>query len=339
MIIKDGYLGYLKYEGDAVKEGIMDARDSANALLGFDEAFRYFIARENTSWSNKDLNLPVRIEKGCWEILIPAGAGVFLGFYMKAAAETAGKDGFLETGIAKDLTKVLKAALVSMKWIVKISKHLGAVGDTARLKTAKIQDLDNIIVFSSNNVPLVVPKKYYELYYSCPSALLSKCAGVINEGRELEIGSLEQNEVVDAVRISSEDRHIFYQGNDEDFDVLFPELEHGMCVELEGDITRVTESTNTLGFSYQGHVLFCKPINGGKIAPFKQRIISQKDDHLFPKVKIIGVVDRRDVHDSFKAMRPCIMFSDILRLESVTPSVLLKDLSASDIPIIEGKHE
>ena len=80
MIIESGYLGYLKYDGDAVEEGIMDARDSASALLGFDEAFRYFVQQEKPAWGKEDLNLPVRIKKGCWQILIPAGIAVFAGY-------------------------------------------------------------------------------------------------------------------------------------------------------------------------------------------------------------------------------------------------------------------
>ena len=34
----DGVLGYLKYRGESVEEGFLDARKSANALLGLDEA-------------------------------------------------------------------------------------------------------------------------------------------------------------------------------------------------------------------------------------------------------------------------------------------------------------
>jgi len=322
MIIEEGYLGYLKYDGDTVEEGIMDARDSASALLGFDSAFRYLIQQEKPAWSKEDLNLPVRIEKGCWQILIPAGLTVFAGYYLNATAEKAGQDGFFETGEAKDLNKILKAALSSMKWIVKISKHVGAVGDKTKIKNARIQDVDHYVVFSGTNEPLVVPRKYFELYCNCPVTLLGQCASIITEGRELEIGSFEQNQAVDSVRIFPEERLIFYREKDEEQDVIFPEWEHGASVELDGEITRATESTNTLGLLYQGHVLFCKPASGERIASFKQRIISQQDDHIFPKVRMAGVVDREDKNGGFKAKRPCIMFSDILRLENTTATLL-----------------
>ncbi len=322
MIIEKGYLGYLKYDGATVQEGVMDARLSAEALLGFDEAFRHFIRQEKPSWQDEDLNLPVRIEKGCWELMIPAGVAVFAGYYLKATAEKAGQDGLFETGVARDLNRILKAALHSLKWVVKLSKHLGAVGNKALVENAKIQDTDNIIVYDGNRVPLIVPKKHFDLYCSCPAALLSKCASVIDEGRELEIGSFENSEVVDPVRISPGERSVFCRDKEEDLEIVLPELEHGMSVELDGELTRATESMNTLGFRYQGHTLLCKPSEGERIASFKQRIISQQDGHIFPKVRMTGVVDRADKkHGGFKAFKPGIVFSDIQRLESVTASL------------------
>jgi len=35
-----------------------------------------------------------------------------------------------------------------------------------------------------------------------------------------------------------------------------------------------------------------------------------------------GTVDREDKHGGFKAKRPCILFSDIQRLEAVSGSLL-----------------
>jgi len=322
MIIEEGYLGYLKYDGNAVEEGVMDARLSAEALLGFDKAFRYFVQKENPSWRNEDLNLPVRIEKGCWQILIPAGLTVFAGYYLKATAEKAAQDGLFETGFAKDLNKILKSALVSVKWVVRISKHVGALGNKAKVADSKIPDMDHVIVFNESGEPLTVSKKYFDLYCDCPPSLLGKCASVINEGRELEIGSFENNQIVDPVRIFLEERMIFYREEDEEQEILFPEMEHGLSVVLDGEITRATESTNTLGLRYKEHVLFCKPAGGARIASFKQRIISQQDGHIFPKVRMTGIVDREDKYGGFKAKRPCIVFSDIQRLENVSGTFL-----------------
>jgi len=321
MIIEEGYLGYLKYDGDAVEEGLMDARLSADALLGFDEAYRHFIRQEKPSWQDEDLNLPVRIEKGCWEIMIPAGVAVFAGYYLKATAEKAGQDGLFDTGIANDLNRILKLALQSLKWVIRVSKHVGAVGDNTKVQGARIQDSDNIIVYDGDGVSLVVPKKHFDLYCSCPATLLGKCASIVDKGRELEIGSFENGQIVDPVRIAPAERSVFYHEEDKDLEIVLPELEHGMHVELDGELTRATESTNTLGFRYEGHILFCRPDAQKRIASFKQRIISQQDDHIFPRVRMIGAIDREDRHGGFKASKPGIVFSDIQRLESVTGSL------------------
>ena len=41
-------IGFAKYYGKLVEDGFMDARKSAQALLGFDEAVRFFIYQQNT---------------------------------------------------------------------------------------------------------------------------------------------------------------------------------------------------------------------------------------------------------------------------------------------------
>jgi hypothetical protein len=54
-------LGFLKYEGNLVQEGYLDARTSARALVGFDKALRYLVARQRTELAGVDFEIPVRI--------------------------------------------------------------------------------------------------------------------------------------------------------------------------------------------------------------------------------------------------------------------------------------
>ena len=68
---EEEYLGFFKYDGQSVAEGYLDARKSAEALLGVDEAVRYFVAKQIPGLRNADYELPVRIQKGSWEALIP----------------------------------------------------------------------------------------------------------------------------------------------------------------------------------------------------------------------------------------------------------------------------
>ena len=74
-MIDDQYIGYLKYSGQIVDSGFFDARKSAQALLGFDEAIRFFVGEQNPDLKNVDFELPVEVRKGSWEILIPGTIG------------------------------------------------------------------------------------------------------------------------------------------------------------------------------------------------------------------------------------------------------------------------
>ena len=317
MIIEDGYLGYLKYDGNAVNDGHLDARMAAEALIGLDEAFRHFIREEKPAWLMQNMNLPVRIERGCWQIMIPTGLAVFAGYYLKSMAEVAGKEGLFETGFAKDLNKVLMTAFDTMKGIIALSKHLGAVGSREAIKRAKFKDDEHVSVTGRAGNDQVYPVRFVELYAKCPADLFSKCVSIVDDERDLEIGSIVNGKVVNAVRIFAADRDIFYKQQSDEDQIVLPELEHGKEVDLDGEITRINESDNTLGFAHGGHVLNCRPRAKIKIASFKGRIISQQDGHVFPKVRIYGVVDRLAVDGSFKAKKPAIIVTDIQRLEDV----------------------
>src|SRR5271157_4357349 len=101
MAESDEILGYLKYTGKLVDEGYMDARKSAQALLGFDEAIKFFVRLENSKFSQIEFEIPVRISKGSWEALIPQTIEAWLkiaigmgasAYVVKAAQEMAAND-------------------------------------------------------------------------------------------------------------------------------------------------------------------------------------------------------------------------------------------------------
>ena len=72
---KEEYLAYFKFEGETVKDGYLDARKSAEALIGIDEIFRYFLYKKSPELSSMEFELPVRTRKGSWETLIPENIG------------------------------------------------------------------------------------------------------------------------------------------------------------------------------------------------------------------------------------------------------------------------
>jgi len=204
--------------------------------------------------------------------------------------------GFQEFGFKP----IFKNAFKGMTWVLKMAKHL------SYLTNRKIEHLEFI---GDNKVSLVndegktlhVPAQYLKLFADCPHDLFRKLAIVIEESRELVVG---YNDSKDAnyVRIGSEKKFIFIPNEDEN-EVLFPDLQHNSYVALEGHISRGNESSNTLGFLYQDHVLTCYP-NEGNIKTFKGA--------LFTNVIVKGFVDRLDKKTGeLIEKRPRIRFTEI----------------------------
>jgi hypothetical protein len=319
---KDDFVGYLKYTGKAVENGAMDVRKSAEALLGLDEILRYFLFKEDPSLENVSFEMPVQIRKGSWEALIlemivtltslkgASGAAGLL--YMGATVKQAAQEGFSETGFAKDIKKIFKAAISAAQWSIKIASHVGSM--TKKKFEIKIEQTNLGAVIKVPNEKgeyLDVPKKYFDLFIGCPGHLFSKNASLVEEDRTLEIGVCEAGTITKTA-ITKNEKDIFCEEADgEDGEILFPELLHGQYIELSGEITRVNENNNTIGFKYDGHILICKPRTGG-LARFKRKVLSQEEGHvLAQKVIISGIIDRVDKHGDFKEKRPTIFFVDI----------------------------
>ena len=93
---------------------------------------------------------------------------------------------------------------------------------------------------------------------------------------------------------------------------MFPELETTNNVELKGKIMRGDEK-NSL-FEYKGHILTCRPMEKRSIATYKEKIVSQQEEHIFQKVKITGKINRLDRNGEFKKY-PTIIFSNIIQVE------------------------
>ena len=301
-------IGYLKYSWKLVDEWFFDARKSAEAIIGFDEMLRYFIAKEEIQLSNANFELPIQIKKGSWEIILGLASIWWVYSYLKAVGETAWKEGLLETWPAKDVKKIFKWAIISIQWLVKVISHI---------KDSKNRRLE-WITFRNNNteiwIPnekweyLFIPKEKYDLFLEFPDRIFQKNVKLIEKERVLEIGSIDWDKI-ERVKITESEKHYFYQKEDEN-DIILPELQHGENVELEWEITRTTESTSTIGFRYNWHVLRCTPLNR-TLASFKDKIISSDELHFFSKVKMTWFIDRLDKDWHFKEKKPSIRFTDI----------------------------
>ena len=306
---KEKYIGYIKYEGKLVEDGLMDARQQAKALIALDSALRYFIAKQAPDFRNLDFEIPVQIRKGSWEALIPetvagwvqAGLGaVATAYFTKAAQKMAEKD-FEDFGI----TNLFKIALSCIKWFARIGKHVGDVTIREFKNVRFSDDQSQIGLVNSAGEILFVPKQILELYLSTNPNLLEELATNIQTGRNLVIGTLE-NGMADEEVIDSSKKWIFCDENETDEDILFPELVHGDYVVLEGEVTRENKTSNSMGFKYKDHILTSYPETGS--------IVNYKSI-LFLKCRLFGTVNRIDEKGRIGARRPKLYFSNLEPLE------------------------
>lgn len=317
---ENDFLAFIKYQGNAMESGYMDARKSAEALIGLDEVVRFFLYQEDPELQTIQFELPVRIRKGSWEALIPqniedwvrAAIGLGATTYATTALKKLAENDFKD----KKFKDIFKSVFKGIKWVIKIAFHIGSL---TKKKFEKVEFKENNTIIgipNDNGEMLFVPLKYLEFYTSCPEKLFSKITSIIEDQRELVIG-INKNEAVDDddfidVKITKRQKFIFTQ-TDEDIDeILFPELVHNQYVEIEGHVTRGNENANTIGFEYNNHILTCAPVQGN---------INKYKNLLFTNCLIKGYVDRLDKDGNIKERRPRINFSELIGIHIDRKSV------------------
>lgn len=303
-------LGYLKYSGKMVEGGLFDARKSAQALLGFDSAIRHLLRYQVDELRYAEFELPVRVREGSWEIEIPEIVASILatsfgGAYLAKAAQKMAEKDFADFGFVD----VVGAAILGVQWFAKIAKHMGDATIKQFLDVEFTDDNQVIGIKNSEGEILYVPKRFLDMYASCPATLLKEVALLVEDERKMTIGVLDGGEFVEET-ITRKERIVF-TSEQLDEEILFPELEHNMEVILEGELTRGNERTNTMGFLYNDHVLTISPLNDS-VVNFKQS--------LFLKGRVYGLVTREADDGSTDADRPKILFTDIQPIEDESSS-------------------
>jgi len=292
-----------------VQEGLLDARKQAKALIGFDSSLRFFVGMQIPELQKAEYDIPVRVEKGSWQALIPqsigqwilAGAGtVFLTYLTTAAAKMAQND-FADVGI-KD---VFRRSLEGIQWFIKIGKHLGELGKRKFEKVRWQNNNTEVGIPNAEGQYLFVPKGFLEWFVQAPKPLLADLAEVISTSRQLNV-SLIYPDHVETVSVTQNDRHVFFL-KEESEEMLFPDLKHGQHVELEGLVTRGNENANSIGFLYCEHILSCYP-STGSIVRFKPA--------LFLECKITGTITRSYKFGNMSDPRPKIIFDDLVPLKT-----------------------
>ncbi len=307
---EEKYLGYIKYDGELVEDGLMDARKQAQALIGYDSALRYFIGKQAPELRHLDFEIPVRIKKGSWEALIPetvagwvqAGLGIVATAYFTKAAQKMAEKDFEDFCI----TDIFKKAVEAIKWFARIGKHMGDLSIRQFENSKFSQDNQLIGICNAKGEYLYVPKSVFDLYISSNPKLLEKIAENITEGRGLKIGTFQGFEV-DEETIDITNKAIFCKEDGEETDdVILPELVHGDIVVLDGEVTRENKTSNSIGFKYQGHIITSYP-ESGSIVPYKPI--------LFLKCRLYGTVSRLDEKGRIAARRPKLHFSHLEPIE------------------------
>lgn len=262
-------IGFAKYSGKLVEDGYMDARKSAQALLGFDEAVRFFIYQQNPKLKLEDFEFPVKVEKGSWTIVVGA---ILAAYGIKAAQKMAEKD-FDGVG----LSDVLKKSLSGIQWIIKIGKHLGDL-TIKKFNNPKFKDNNQLIgIQNSEGEYLYVPKEFLDFYVSANPTLLKKMSELIEDERTLSIGVVEGQTVIEET-VTTKYRKVFSHESDDIEVQVLPELIHGQQVVLDAEVTRGNEMSNTVGIQYGGHIITGIPTEGS-IVRFKPSLFLNSRIH------------------------------------------------------------
>jgi hypothetical protein len=298
-------IGYLKYKGDLVKSGLIDAKTAGNALVGLDEAIRYFNEKQSPEFSALDYQIPVKIEEGSWIAMVMAtlgaGVGAFALGYLKKAGEKMAENDFKDIGLGD----VFKKSIDAFQSLLRLSKHTKKDRDWDLTKVHITNDRKLIGIPNEQGEIIYIPYDYMNWFKNFPHSIIPKMTDSINDERELIIG-LKNDDEPEEVVITKQDKHIFSKVEEEIYDdILFPEFKHGDNIRLEGKLRRGNESSNSLGFEYKGHMINCIP-ESGTVVKFKEA--------LFEKCVIVGTISRYSKNHKIFDKRPTIIISHVVQL-------------------------
>lgn len=302
-------LGLVRYEGKDLTGGIISSSEAITAIRGFDASLRWWILRNDPHLSDIELPVPIRVNRGSWELELPTtighwiltAAGLGGSAYVVQAAQKLAERDFDNIG----LSNAFGAAFRGLKAAIRLGIHLGGVTKDA---LGKIKWLDNnrfVEVEGIDGSTITVRTDDLKAFLEMPSGRLSDLISLVSYKRELIIVSPDPEE--ESTRVTYEHRSIFVIDDKEDEnEALFPDLEHGMDVQIQGFVTRGNEVANSIGFRYLDHILTCYPASGSivRYKPF-----------LFNPCLIEGTISRLNDKNRPIAARPKIIFRKLTPLK------------------------
>lgn len=310
-------IGSIRYSGADVTYGVIDAGSAGSALLGLDEAVRYFNGQQAPELAGIRYDVPVRTQAGSWEAVVLAslgvGAGTFALSYLKKAGEKMAEKDFKEFGLGD----VLKKSMAAIQTLARLVKHSRRARGWNQVQAVVGPDQTSVAITNDRGETLLVPLEFYRWYLNLPPRLLARMTSVVSEGRILTISVPSENPQEDVV-IEPNDKALFEDTEDDDLEeeVLFPELIHGQTFILEGRLIRGNEASNSVGLEYQGHVLNCIPDHGS---------VRQYKMALFLQCIVEGRVNRHSKNRFVAERRPTLILSKVQPLERDSQSDLFTD--------------
>lgn len=306
----ENYVGYLKFYGKNIENGIIQADIAGQALIGFDECIRFFNKKQNPEIILYDYKIPVITEKGSWVVWVlgsMAGmAGIFGTAYLKKAGEKMAKKDFQDIGFSD----IFRKSLLALKNLVDLIKHKKGNINWENEDFHIEQKNDSFFVSIKNELgeSILIPIEQLEWFKNIPKKSLEKIVQGVMIGQSLSIGVRNENENFDSTSITNEEKSLFLSSEeDEQEEVIFPELVHGETTQLEGKLVRGNEKTNSLGFEYKGVILNCHPTKGS---------IRQYKSSLFLKCKIYCYINRHEKSDLILDKKPTLHIERVEPLES-----------------------
>lgn len=300
-------LGFIKYSGDEYQAGVIDAGSAGAALTGLDEAIRFFNVQQAAELSGLEYELPVKTRAGSWEAVLlgsTAIGGAFALGYAKKAGERMAENDCKEIGLKDVLGKSLKA----LQLLAKIAKHTRRPRGWKGARLEPHISSSSVFVENEAGELLEIPMEFYKWYERMPSRLLCKMTSVVRKNRRLSIG-ISGDSANDVVTISEEDKSLFDDALpfEMEEEVLFPELEHGAQVVLEGKLIRGNAASNSVGLEYMGHVINCVPALGS---------IREYKPALFLRCRVEGQINRYTKHRFVADRRPTLIIERVVTLEA-----------------------
>lgn len=300
-------LGYVKYSGQGFVDGIIDAGSAGSALVGLDEAIRYFNSQQSTDLASIQYDVPVQTRAGSWEAVVVAGAavgGAFALGYAKKAGEKLAENDFKDIG----LKHVLKKSMAALQTLAKLIKHTRRPRGWDRARVEPSLGPDMVLVANDTGDELPVPLEYFRWYQQLPPRLLVRMTSVIRSDRVLTIGVVKAAGV-EEITIVEEEKLFFDHVQEDEYeeDILFSELVHGDYAQLEGRLIRGSEASNSVGLEYMGHVINCVPAQGN---------VRQYKPALFLRCKVAGKVTRHAKNRFVADRRPTLIVERVIPLEA-----------------------